>query len=224
MDLASKIDDYLGAHKLAWEPTTLRSEASRLRVLAPVLKNGPKALWESLKEKAPYTRKTSFIRVLKLEAWCGGSEYKNWYDQHKKLFKNVYTRRTPKVTYAEAKTRLLTLKDPYRSTALAILKSGVRIHELKKARDGQVVGKGRKVRLLTLASIPACDERGLRKALKSVGFTPHDLRKIAATHLYRSGMPLIDVCSVMGWSDIKTAMSYIPAAEDAISKAKEMLT
>lgn len=221
--MQDQIKPYLEAHALAWEPTTLLTEKSRLNRVAHVLDQGPMALWEALENRAPYTRKTTFIRVLQLEKWLGGTEYATWYREHRRLFKHVYKRQAPAMSFEDARVKLQSLAAPYRQVALAMLRSGMRISEVGKVSAGSVRGKGRKVRMTALETGLACNPAGLRSALKSVGLKPHDLRKLAATKLYREGMPLIDVCSVMGWSDVKTAMSYIPAESNAVERAREIL-
>jgi len=59
---------------------------------------------------------------------------------------------------------------------------------------------------------------------KGIGLTPHSLRKLFATKLVTSGMTLPDVCNVMGWSSMQTAMSYLQVSnetklEDQIKRA-----
>ena len=105
-----------------------------------------------------------------------------------------------------------------------LLLSGLRISESYKvylSGDNYYVdGKGGKRRRVYCAPPEklVCKST-LRRALNSVELTPHDLRKLFATRLVERDIDLHDVCKIMGWSNIQTAMNYLQSSnEDALAK------
>lgn len=220
------INAYLEAHNLSWAPSTLKSERARLNA-ASVALTSPEELWAYAERLAPYSRKTLFIRVVRMEQWAGaGTQFKDWYDRHQRLFKHAYTRRPAPITWQEALKRIERMPPEDRELAKHILSHGLRISELTQVKGGSLRGKGGKVRFTKAGKrqVTPAELRNLRTALKAEGLKPHDLRKLAATRLHEKGFTPRDICEVMGWSSFETAMSYIAPSQRAVAKARGVLS
>ena len=108
---------------------------------------------------------------------------------------------------------------------MALLKSGLRIHEAYKVNyeTSSVIGKGDKERF-TAFSFPKHlqmpSEYHVRGALQKLGLKPHSLRKLLATKLSRSDLRHADIMQVMGWSSIATASKYFQSLNEEQLKQK----
>ncbi len=217
-----KIEEYIKAHALAWAPTSLKTERSRLESLLQLpytqVMDDAESLYKELTKKyKPYTVKTIFIR---LGDYCAHFNLKNPYREflksHRNLFKSAYTRESLHVDYAEALSRISRIKCPkVRDTAKAMLTSGLRSCEIGRTDGITIVGKGNKIRPFLGENIPInIPKNTLWLALKKVGLKPHTLRKLFATRLLERGMDLHNVCQVMGWSNYNTAQYYLQPKKD----------
>lgn len=216
------VDAYIKSHELAWARSTLRSERSRLESLLARSPANPKDLYEKLSSEGlkPYAIKTAFIRMAQFEKWAKLElGYQEFLDTHRRLFKHAYERKTVKLTYEEALARIKSLASvECREAALTLLSCGLRISELYTIKDGQVIGKGGKPRriygsiFLGGHGLPAATT--LRRALKGVGLSPHDLRKLSATRAASRGASAADLCEIYGWSNITTAFNYLQSGKD----------
>jgi integrase len=218
--MKQKIEDYIASKQLAWSPSTLSSERSRLLKLAPHIELGPRALYDKLiEDSAPYTVKTSFIRISALMEWMNvENEFKDFMQSHARLFKHSYKREVLKLDYEEAFKRINSIEeDVVRAHCLFLLKSGLRISESYKVDgDGYVEGKGGKRRkVLVRAPEQLAPAYRVRAALREVGLKPHSLRKLLATKLFRAGFDGVDICKIFGWSNLQTAMNYLQADGDS---------
>lgn len=231
------IKQYLDSKKFSWAETTKKSQASRLLAVAHLIGQSPAAVWETLvKTQAPYTRKQTFSAIcdfydflIAIGNVTAPNIYTKWKADNARQFKHVYERKYPDMSMSEAKRRIDLIEDlSIRKKALELLFSGMRYTESFTYTDGKVTGKGSKVRSVCKPEIHGEDYKGAYitfwRALNFVGLKPHDLRKLAASQLHKSGMDAFDLCHVMGWSDPKTAMSYVrPDTEkvmmDRIKKA-----
>lgn len=226
-----KVKEYLADHQNAWAPSTLKSESSKLNKYGHLVDQDPAKAFKSLtKDLKPYTIKTLFIRLSHYKQWQvdkGLDEtntYKEFLRKHANKFKHVYDRKPVKVDYNTTLSRIRSLSDQdVRETAEFLLKSGLRISEAYKVKDGFVVGKGSKKRPVfvdppqTLAS-----QKRLRDGLSSIELTPHDLRKLCATRLVEKGADAATLCHVMGWTKIETAYRYIqPKNNESIKEMME---
>lgn len=141
----------------------------------------------------------------------GVNVYDEWRKENARVFRNVYEKKKPTISYEEARAKCESLQEPARSKALQLLSGGLRYTESSTLRDGQVVGKGGKVR--NVYCLPTGANRqnyqAFRRALGRVGLKPHDLRKIFLTRLVEKGVNQFELCEVAGWSSIATASSYI---------------
>jgi integrase len=210
--LSQSIDLYLEDHKTAWAPSTLRSETARLRAIRAVIDQGPSSLHEHClaKGQKPYAVKTLFIRVCCLEAWVGqGTEYREWFKKHANRFKHAYVKKEVELSYDEAVRHIQAMPEPYRTQALQMLKTGVRISEVATAKDGMVIGKGARPRKIFGTIELSAPQSTFRAKLKAVGLSPHMLRKLCATKLASKGATPADLCAVFGWSSIQTAFYYL---------------
>lgn len=214
------INAYIKSKEHAWAESTKRSELYRLTSLEKVIDGNPLTLWNHIeKTYKPYTRSTIWTRVT--EYWDfshkGSNPYRAWRKTNAKQFKNVYEKKTPKISYEEATEKIdkLPIKED-RVKALQLLKGGLRWSEsFTINEEGYVKGKGSKVRKVFVYSTTySRNYTTFYNALNSVGLKPHDLRKIKATELLKQGMSINDLCHVMGWEDMKTAMSYISASKE----------
>lgn len=221
------IDNYLNAHQLAWAPTTLKSERSRLLAVSSIIASGPRAMYEAKSaELKPYALKTLFIRLTDLERWANRSwGYGAFMQENARLFKHVYTKELTNHGSISQISALLSQipNDHLRTLAFGLLRNGMRISELTSydKRTGLVVGKNRRRRhLLSPSSLPdqhcsARDLTALRRELRKLGLKPHTLRKAAASALAREGrLSAEDLMRAMGWSNIQTAASYLQPLND----------
>lgn len=223
------IDQYLESKKLAWSPTTLRSEGHRLRGVVEALDGKPETLWAAIATRAPYTRTTMWTRVVSFYDWAiakghvqGPNKYREWRAENERQFKHVYAPKLPDISFDEAKARIARIEDPrIRGKALQLLMGGLRYSESMTLAEGRVIGKGNKPRasFAPEAQAPGCSYHTVLRALKAVGLTPHMLRKITATTLAQEGLREAELCEAMGWSSFHTAKNYVAANRKAIAAA-----
>jgi len=224
------IEAYIDSKKFAWAPSTIRSEEFRLKGVADFLDGNPETLWRAIQEMKPYARQTLWTRIIDFWSFFNPNK-ENPYDRFRKtnarLFKNVYVRTKPDLSYEEAKLRISRItNDVYRNRAIQILESGLRFEESNHInRDGTVSGKGGKIRnVFTAPSDTNISYFSFYRALKAVGLKPHDLRKLFLSRLVELGANEFELCSIAGWSNINTASSYIKTnpnrLTDLVKKAR----
>lgn len=232
--MKSLIREYLAYKRPAWAESTYQSEAPRLWNLERFVMETPNETYRALKHAGykPYTIKTAITRLNALFRWAKlqgkikDNPYELWLEEHRYLFRNSYKNKQLDITFDEAKG-LIKSNLPVgevRDTAFFLLSSGIRISELRTVtcHGGRyfVTGKGNKKRRI-YAEPPkkaACVTE-LRSALKKIGLTPHDLRRLFATHLLRKSVPVHDVAKATGHESIKTLMRYLQAeGEDLLQE------
>lgn len=222
------IQEYINSKSLAWSETSKTSELSRLTTIADYIDGNPEVLWKAIESKGAYTRTTIWTRVvsfydflLESEYVTGINPYRKWRNQNAKQFKNVYTKETPKISYNEAKQKILKIQDQEtREKALQLLNAGLRWGESFTLQDGRVIGKGNKARKVFAEEVKYGKSYSyFLKQLRQVGLKPHTLRKIRATDLARKGLKEADLCAIFGWNSFQTASSYIaPLNDDELAK------
>lgn len=231
------VSKYLQEHSLAWSASTLKSEASRLKAIEKALDGNPTHLWSLLTHKKPYTRTTTWTRVVHYWDWLiekgqvkdGKNPYREFRRKNARLFRNVYVRRVPDISYQDAVTRINKLDDPQvKAKALQLLSTGCRWAESFTYKDGEVIGKGGKRR-----RVYGNDVRRPRftrsygyfwKQLAKVELKPHDLRKIFFNEVVNNGASVFELCTLAGWSKLDTAQSYIKANEKRLEKIVKGVT
>lgn len=226
LDMKGLIDLYLDSKKNAWEATTLQSETARLHTIADRLDGNAPKLWAYMDEVrlGSYTRLTVWCRVTAFYDWLiekgivhGANPYSSWRASNARLFKNMYVRKTAKLSFAEAKERIAKIPDPAsKDYALGLLSSGLRYCEPARITDGVVKGKGGKMRVVFGAKQQRAFKYNksyytFRRHLAEVGLKPHDLRKVFASSLVKNGANEFDLLEVMGWESLETAKSYVGA-------------
>lgn len=233
--MKSLIKKYIKAHNLAWSSSTLKSEASRLNTISEALNGNATALWSLLTTKKAYTRVTVWTRVVKFWDWCieegykdGKNPYKQFRRKNARLFRGVYLRRVPDISYSDAVARIKQLNDAQvKEKALQLIRTGCRWSESFTYKNGEVVGKGGKRR-----RIYSYDLRGgqynksyewFRKQLAEVELKPHDLRKIFLNEAVRNNANVFELRALAGWSSIASAQSYIEASEDKLKNLVERI-
>lgn len=231
------IEQYINSQSLAWAASTIKSEGHRLSSVAHLLDKTPTDLWNHiLTTQKPYSRVTTWTRVTHFTQWLidsnlkqGPNHYEVFRKKNARLFKNAYTQKFPDVTYQEAKEKIKRIpSSDLRAVATFIISNALRFNEHKTADRGRVIGKGNKQRNIfgpgPSTRPPSVNYQTFRRALRSVGLKPHDLRKIAATELVNHGLKEADLCKVMGWSSIVTAKSYlIPKQDDELRNLFERI-
>lgn len=229
---------YIESKKLAWAPTSIKSEWARLRSGIEVVNRlGSQATAAQVYEQLvsdghkPYSIKTMFIRLAEFEEFVSGNSnnhFRQFLTINARLFKSVYQPKRLEITYLEAHKRISTIPNTdIREICQLMLRSGLRVHEaLSYDGTGSVVGKGNKRRIVYhMESSGATAKAGrdehptltykqIYMALKSVNLTPHVLRKLAATTLVNAGFKEADLMRVMGWSSMATAAIYVQPAND----------
>ena len=215
--MQDQVEAYIQDHQTAWSPTTLKSEVARLRRLGPLLNGTPKAMYDALlaQNKGAYTIKTTFIRVCSLEAWVGeATQFRDWFKKHRNRFKHVYQKEEVGISYEEALSLISRLPPREAAIAKSLLATGLRCSEVNKVRDGQVVGKGGKVRKVFGQAQGGVPRSTLARKLRQVGLKAHTLRKLCATRLVDRGASPQDLCKIMGWSSLQTAYQYLIPHDD----------
>lgn len=215
------INKYVEDMKLRWSESTIRSEKSRLTNLAVTLETGrPEALWIATQKLQPYARTTTWTRVIAFIDWAiqsgaqvGPNKYKIFREKNVRQFKNTYRRSAPSISYNEAIARINQHPNPQvRAKAMDLLKTGMRWTESFTLQDGWIIGKGGKSRRVSKHAKAApftASYHTFWREMRKVGLKPHDLRKIAAYQLLKSGANPFELAQIMGWSSVNTAMSYI---------------
>ena len=216
------IDSYIQDMELRWSETTKRSERARLERWAPAIDGNPATLWAAVRHLAPYSRTTTWTRVVAYVDWTietghqtGPNPYRAFRSKNFKQFKNTYQRRVPQLSFEEAVARINTLSAPgIREKALQLLYSGMRWSESLTLQDGWVIGKGGKRRRVPQraqgVSAPLSSSyHAFYRELRKVGLKPHDLRKLALNHYVAAGANPFELAAIAGWSSINTAQSYI---------------
>jgi hypothetical protein len=237
MDNVSQfIDEYIEDKKYAWSPSTIRSEGPRLKGVAKVLNGDPEALWEAINGYKPYSRVTTWIRVVQYVDWLmekgkvaqGLNPYRSFRTKNARLFKNTYNPRIPDVTFESARERLRGIQDrSVRSQAETILQSCMRYSESRTFENGRVVGKGGREREVFLKdgrrNYPLRSYSTFRRTLADVGLKPHDLRKIGLNKVVEAGANEFELLQIAGWKSLNTAASYIKAKRSRVEELMKAL-
>lgn len=235
MNVNKLIQMYLDDKRLAWAPTTLKSERYRLQGIVGFVTGDALVLWNALSQHGAYSRLTIWIRVTDMWQWAldeghlsGGNPYRAFKKKNARLFKHVYEKKIPEITFDEAKARIAGIADAaIRRRATELLVSGLRWAESGRVEAGSVVGKGSKRRDVFVPEIEGPEFTGcyetFRLALKEVGLAPHDLRKIFLNRVVELGATEFDLRQIAGWSSIATASSYIKANSDRTKRLVEMV-
>lgn len=226
---------YIEDKKLAWSPTTLKSEAARLASHAGLLLSSPEEAWAALASLKPYTRVTTWTRMCQFVDWAigaghlaGPNQFSIFRSRNARLFKHSYNPALPAITFDGAKKSLENIADAaIQRRALLLLYSGLRYHELDLVTNGAVRGKGGRVRQVYVPDIPGPEYNGTYhafwRALASVGLKPHTLRKLALTRLVELGANEFELREIAGWASIQTASSYIKANDGRKKQLMEKL-
>lgn len=209
------VEEYLNSKTNAWADTTIDNARACLRRYGHC--ETPEQLWEEIKELAPYTRTFVYIRVSKYREYLTNTtQFQTWRKENAKVFKNVYHKKTPRISYGEAEEKIAQISDEeVRRKAYQLLHGGLRIGESSTVVGGYCIGKGNRRRKVFVKPVPfSRSEATFRRILKKeTGLTPHMLRKIKATHVAREARPE-QLCKLFGWSNFNTAMSYIDAGRE----------
>lgn len=229
------IQMYLEDQKLAWSPSTLRSEAARLDKHHALLALSPEQAWAALGHLRPYTRVTTWTRIVKFVDWAistgnlaGPNLFSLFRIRNARLFKHTYVRKPAILGFEESLTRISTISnESVKRRALQLLYSGLRYSELDKVKDGAVIGKGGRPRKAFVPQIDGPEYTGTYhafwRAMTEIGLTPHMLRKIALTRLVELGASEFELCDLAGWASIQTASSYIKANDGRTKRLMEEL-
>jgi hypothetical protein len=226
--MKSLIEQYIESQKNSWSATTQASERYRLLGVQSHLDGNPDTLWAAIQGLKPYSRATTWTRVAAFWTYLietgqrqGPNPYQMWRKKNAKAFKNVYQQKVPEMTYAQAEALISQITDPLaRQKAMDLLGAGLRYTESGTYKDGQVTGKGGKVRKVYLETAPTAYDKSYHsflRALAKVGLKPHDLRKICLNELVDAGANPFELCEAAGWSDPKTAVSYIKARQGRVA-------
>lgn len=219
------VNAYIESKKNAWSETTLKKEAYRLRGITLEHLDQPALLHQALKEKGlkPYSLRTSLVRAGDFAEWLlergelkGNNKVKAYVREHANEFKHAYHKKPVGMTWEEAVERIKTIKDDgTKQKAMELLFTGMRYSESETvATDGTVVGKGGWHREVPMAKeMKAKDFDGsyykAYRALKKIGLTPHQLRKLAATKAAELGADIPTLMSMFGWRTVAMPALYL---------------
>ena len=241
IDLKGALEAYLEVSSRGWAITTQENEASRVRSLLPLLTthgfDPDKIHTELSKESAPYTVRMKFVRLKGFTDFCINNNlitglnpfttYMKYTAPNKFKMSSIYKPKVVGLTYIEAKANINSIEDNLvRVTAEFLLKSGLRISELyslEQSVDGAwfVKGKGGKYRgVMVNPPEQLCSKSKLVRALTTLNLTPHQLRKLNATHLVASGLNVSELQQVMGWGSLNTAQYYLQQGATNTLKTK----
>jgi len=238
--ISKDIERYIDSNALAWAPSTIASEKRRLLAVKASLCGSAPRLWDRVRCLAPYSRLTVFVRAISFQDWrieqgyASSNEYRTFKKKNARLFKHVYSPKKPEISYEEGIKRIKQIRNEQSvRTALYLIKTGLRYHELFTRQGGQVGegdervrGKGGKVRRVfggegnvqgryrgrirnSNGEREWAKYHNLYRHLNGVGLKPHDLRKIFLSRLVEQGATPFELCEIAGWSSINTASSYI---------------
>lgn len=195
------------------------------------LDGDPERLWAHLHaNQSPYSRITTWVRVTQFwewGAWCWPLQYNPYEifrEANPRLFdtKSAYIRRIPKQSFKDAWQKLEGARPDVRKRAREILGAGLRWIESVRHENGEVVGKGGRIRKVYVPVVEGkpfeMSYSTFRRELKKLGLKPHDLRKIFAKESVRQGANQFDLCTLMGWSNLNTARSYVEGDEEKIER------
>lgn len=225
------IDSFISSKIGIWADSMIRSERHRLNGIKHLLTNpiNPSELWKGMNTFKPYTRLTTYVRVITyydyVDKQTGSNNaaiLRQWRKENGHLFRKKYIPSIPKISAEEAARDISAIKRPeIRNAANFILHSGIRSFELNNVTDDNVViGKGGKQRRVYGGKVAdKVPYHSLYRALKKVGLKPHDLRKIRATDLLRKGMSIVDLQHAFGWSNMQTATVYLAPLQEERIKA-----
>ncbi len=231
--MKSMIDQYIESKSHSWEPTTIKSESSRLHAHVIHLNDEPLQAFEKLsKTMKPYSIKTTFIRITCYFDWLianghrvGVNPWKQFMKDNERLFKHVYESKIYLITFDQAHKLISEQVDcAEKKASLQLLEAGLRICETKTFDGKKVIGKGQKPRevFVSKALRPfryLGTYNQLYRWLKKLGLTPHSLRALCATKFGNiEGVNDIDLMKAFGWNDIETSKRYRQAkASDALA-------
>lgn len=221
----SLIEQYINSKRLAWAPTTLKTELSRLNAHIVRIDDSADKVYQDLADGGmkPYAIKTTFIRLGEFYAWLldagkrvGENKFKVFLKANARLFKFAYVTEKLDIDYEEAVRRISWIKDAsMQLAARQLLEGGLRSCELDTINNGRVIGKGGKPREIFLDDKLAEFKFSgtyaqLYYALKKVGLKPHSLRKLCATKLgSQPDMNVFDVLESFGWASAETGKRYM---------------
>lgn len=246
MKFDTKIEElryaYLDYHDNVWSNTTYTAESSKTQTIVNAIQASGMSgtdLYTYLKDRdyGAYTIKALMQRAAAMYDF--GRErglvvsqinpFRDFLVRNAQVFRHAYKSERLTITFETAKERIESIEDDnMREFCLALLFSGLRIHEAYKVNHetSTVVGKGGKERYVMFnyrGNPPS--EYAVRKALKEIGLKPHSLRKLLATRLARSHLTHTDIMTIMGWSNIETATKYFQPLnnEQLAAKLKEAI-
>lgn len=233
---------YLDYHDPTWTSKTFATESAKSKTILRTIRTaGTRGidLYQGLKINGyhPHTIKKLVLTASAYVAWGIKNQVKgfgplNTYADliltSPQLFRNAYKPERLKVDFDEALERIKSIaQENVKEACLALLKSGLRIHEafLVNTETSSVIGKGDKLRYVVWTYPPHLKmptEGQIRYALKKIGLKPHSLRKLLATKLARSNMRHTEIMQLMGWSSFETASKYIqPLNEEQLKRSLE---
>jgi integrase len=217
----TQLERYLDSKKNAWSPVTLKNARTMLGAYgASILASTPEEFFESIKELAPYSRKTLFIMATGYWGACNPSlpnVYALYRKANRNVFKNAYQRKALQKSYDEVRAAIEAEEDgPFRRKALQLLTGAQRWSESFTSDGTSIVGKGGKTRadlrlvLRERVAIESISYSAFRRRLaKIASVTPHALRKLALTRAAERGATAADLCEIAGWSSISPAFVYL---------------
>ena len=229
------VDYYFETYTNRWAETTNSQLRCYFNSLARILPDptDTNATYEILAEKYAKSTVIEVWRILTsyygflLEQgyYKGDNVFRTWGRRNARALRDNGERtRKVEITFEEAWQRIQEAEIPEhaRKTLRFILNTGLRRHEIHRLSGDstRVMGKGQKLRSLYPVSECALPEKvpsnsELVRHCKKIGvYGPHALRKLYATRLVGLGLEPQDLCHVMGWSNIKTAYTYLQPTRD----------
>ena len=217
--MEATLKQYIDSRKNAWMPSTIKTTTSALKAVLNVLDGNPERLLSFLNEikLKPYTQKVRWNQVSDFWQFVvgqGENRYRQFLELNRNLFKNAYLSEKLSMTYEQAEKAILADSDEeFKTWALHLLRNGLRYSEALTECQSQVLGKGKKTREILFKFEGEAKWSKSHKAfwikLRKIGLKPHSLRKLSATRMLEKGVSIPDLCGIMGWSSLNTAIRYL---------------
>ncbi len=205
----------------------MRSERFRLAsIVGGASRLSPESVFDRLSGLGAYSRVTYWVRITDFYEWLiehghrkGPNPFREFRRKNKRLFKNAYEPKIPERNYEEVVRLVKGIAKPdVREACLELLEGALRHVDYARRQGERTRGKGDKPRRVygEQRGQARLDYKTIYKALRGVGLKPHELRKLRLNHLVDKGMDPYMLQEFAGWSDIKTAISYVKARDGKV--------
>lgn len=226
---------YVSDKSGVWSEASLRSESQRLNRYFDHIDGDAPRLWAAIQDLSGYSRVTYWTRVSNFWDWgieSAGFASPNPYAEFKKKnprpFRGQYKRQPCNIPFDILMANIKKEENvALRNKMIQLLEGGLRITESHTLKDGEVLGKGGKVRKVYVPQIDGPmagpdQYSSLLRACKKLGIKgPHKLRSARLSDMAAGGATMFDLMKFAGWSSPSVAQSYIEARDEKVQALAE---